>query len=147
MDFEQIENKIITELKTKITYARTVETYAGQLEAKIDELPIQYPALYVVYAGSQCDWIDNEANYNEIATFNILAATKNLKGQEAARKDETTGVYKLIKDVMKYITNKNFGLDIERMRLTEVQFVFTSQMITVYGIGFQTNFDNIFQGV
>ncbi|GAB62649.1 MAG: DUF1834 family protein [Candidatus Jettenia sp.] len=144
MDFEQIEDKIITELKTRITYARTVETYAGQLEAKIEELPIQYPALYVTYAGSQFDWIDNEANYNEVAVFNILAANKNLKGQEAVRKDGAGGVYKLIKDVTKYITNQNFGLDIERMQLTEVQFVFTSQTITVYGIGFQTNFDTVY---
>ena len=55
MDFEQIENKIVEQLKAGITYAKTIETYAGQLETNINELPIQFPAIYTVYAGSQFD--------------------------------------------------------------------------------------------
>lgn len=144
MDFEQIENAIVDELKANIPYARTIETYAGQLETDIELLPIQFPACYVMYGGSQLQWVDGQANYNETDTFTILAAAKNLKGNEAMRKDAAIGCYRLVKDVLAQITNKKFGLDIEKMRPTEVRLMHVSKITAIYGIEFQTNFDKIY---
>lgn len=144
MDFEQIENKIVEQLKANIPYARTIETYAGQLEADIELLPIQFPACYVMYGGSQLAWVDGQANYNEVDIFTVLACAKNLRGNEAVRKDTSVGCYKLIKDVLAQIANKNFGLDIEKMRPTEIRLVYISKIIAIYGIEFQTNFDKTY---
>ena len=144
MDFEQIENKIVEQLKAGITYAKTIETYAGQLEEEIALLPIQFPALYVMYSGSLLTWVDGQANYNEIATFTVLAAAKNLRGNEALRKDAAIGCYRLVKDVLAQIANKNFSLDIEKLRPTEIRLVYISKIIAVYGAEFQTNFDKTY---
>lgn len=141
MDFEQIEDKIITEIKNTLSGVKTVETYAGQLDGEIEKMPIIYPAVFVAYGGSKLDWIDNQ-NFNETCTFTIFAAAKNLKGNEAARKSE--GCYKMIKDILTTLTNKNLGLDIEKLVPQQVSFIFVSKVIAVYGIDFQTNFDNTY---
>jgi phage gp37-like protein len=142
MNFKDIEDKIISEIKTQLTYVRTVETYAGQLDGKIDELPIIYPAAFVSYAGSTYDWVDGP-NYNEICEFSILVCAKNLRGNEAIRKD-TYGCYQLIEGVKTNLINKTFGLAIERLKILRVQLVYISKTVAIYGVDFQTNFDTTF---
>lgn len=141
MDFEQIEDKIILQIKSSLTYARTVETYAGQMDADIEKLPMIYPAVLVAYGGSKMDWIDNQ-NFNESCTFTIFACAKNLKGSKEARK--TDGCYKMLKDILTALTNKNLGLDIERLTPLQVSFVYVSKTIAVYSIDFQAGFDNTY---
>ncbi len=142
MDFEQIEDAIINEIKDNIDYVRTVETYAGQLEARIEELPILYPAIFTTYSGSQYEWVDGN-NYNEKDVFTVIVASKNLMGHKVMLKG-SSGCYKMIKDVLSKITGNNFGLDIERMKPRETRLLYISQTIALYGIEFQTNFDKAY---
>ncbi len=142
MDFEQIETAIVTQLKANIAYAKTIETYAGQLESEIEELPIQFPAIYTVYAGSQFDWVDGPS-YNELCTFSVIVVAKNLRGKETLRKD-TQSCYQMVKDVLASIANKKFNLEIEKMKPVNVALLFVSSIIAAYGIEFQTNFDKIY---
>ncbi|MBI4822664.1 MAG: DUF1834 family protein [Nitrospirae bacterium] len=141
MDFEQIEDKLIETLKS-IPYLKTVETYAGQLEAEIESLPIRFPACYVVYGGSNFDWLDGP-NHQETVDFTVLVAGKNLRGSSSLRKD-SGGAYDLINDVTATLTNKNFDLDIERLKPMKVALVFISKTVAVYGIDFQTSFDGTY---
>ena len=142
MDFEQIENAIVNQLKASIAYVKTIETYAGQLEADIEKLPIQFPAIYTVYAGSQLDWVDGPT-YNEICSFSIIVLAKNLRGKEALRKDAQS-CYQMIQDVLAAVANKNFSLDIEKMKPVSVSLLFVSGIAAAYTIEFQTNFDKIY---
>ena len=141
MTFKDIEDKIITELNT-LSYVKTVETYAGQLEEEIEKALIQFPAMFVVYAGSEYAWVDGP-NHNEICEFSILVAAKNLRGQESARKDDY-GCYQMIYDVLAKLTNRTFGLEIEKLSPLRVTLVFISKTVAIYGIDFQTNFDTTF---
>ena len=143
MDFEQIEDKIIDALKTSITYARTILTYAGELDGSVEELAIAYPAIFTMFAGSQYGLVDGN-DYNEVDIFSVIVASKNLRGNEAMRKDASIGCYKMIKDVLACIAGQNFNLDIERMKPLETRLLYVSKTITYYGIEFQTNFDKIY---
>ena len=143
-DFEQIEDKIIDTLKTNLTYVRTIETYAGQLEGVIDELLINYPVIFVMYAGSQYEWVDGQQNFNEVDIFTILLAAKNHRGNKAMRKDQAEGCYKLIKDVLTKITNQDFGLDIEKMQPQNTKLIIATKTTTIYGVDFKTNFDKAY---
>ena len=142
MDFEQVENRIVATLKANIPYAKTVETYAGQLESNIEELPISFPAIYIMYAGSNFEWVDGRSQC-ELCTFGVVVVAKNLKGKEALRKD-VQGCYQMIKDVLVNITNKKFGLDIALMKPVGVSLLFVSKIIAAYNIEFQTSFDKIY---
>lgn len=142
MNFEDIEDKIIEEIKGNMLYVKTVETYAGQLEQEIKKLPIIFPAVFVAYAGSTLVWVDGP-NHNEICEFSILVAAKNLRGSKAVRKDDY-GCYQMIVDVLTYLTNKKFDLDIEKLRPLRVSMIYISKSVAIYGIDFQTNFDTTF---
>jgi phage gp37-like protein len=142
MDFEQIEDAIINELKTNIAYLKTVETYAGQLEGSLERLPVGFPAVFVVYSGSGYSAVDG-MYHEEKVEFSVLVAARDLKGGEAARKD-AHGAYGIVKDVLAVLTNKTFGLDMERLRPVRTQLVFANRTVAVYGIDFRTGFDKAY---
>lgn len=144
MDFEQIEDALIARTKDQLTYVRTCETYAGQLDGDIDSLVINYPAVFVSYGGSNLDWID-AINVNETPEFNILVCAKNMRGQADARKDTVTGAYKMIRDILAALTNQKLELDIEKLQPKQITLVYVSKTVVIYGIKFQTNFDKTYE--
>lgn len=141
MTFEDIEDQIITKLK-ELTYLKTVETYAGQLEGEINKLPGSFPAALVAYSGSNYGWIDGP-NYNEVCDFSVLVCAKNARGNAAIRKN-AAGCYQMIEDVKAKLINQDFGLVIEKLTILRVQLVYISQTTAIYGIDFRTNFDQEF---
>jgi len=147
MDFEQIEDKIITELKAQIAYLRTVETYAGQIESELASMTGRFPACYVVYGGSSFDWVDGP-NHQETVEFSVLVCAKNLRGNEELRKGGPVaaeyGAYDLVKAVLASLTNKDFGLDMEFLTPQKASLVFISRTVAVYGIDFKTAFDKTY---
>jgi phage gp37-like protein len=143
MDFEQIEDAIINGLKSGVSYLRTVETYAGQLEGDIGKLTIRFPAALVAYGGSGFKRVDGP-NHQESVDFSVLVAAKDLRGSEEAKK-KSQGAYDLVKDVLAALTNRSFGLDIERLRPVRVSLVYIGRGVAVYGMDFQTSFDATYQ--
>jgi phage gp37-like protein len=142
MVFEDIEDQIITKLK-ELTYLKTVETYAGQLEeGEIKKFLVNFPAVLVAYSGSNYEWIDGP-NYNEACDFSVLVCAKNVRGNKAIRK-AAAGCYQMIEDVKAKLINQTFGLEIEKLKILRVQLVGISQTTAIYGIDFQTNFDTTF---
>jgi phage gp37-like protein len=139
VDFEQVEDKIIAELKDSVAYLRTVETYAGQLAGELSKLSVRFPAAFVVYGGSDFKWLDGP-NFEETARFSVLLCSKNPRGGERLRKEEQ-GAYDLIEDALSALTNKTFGLAIERLTPVKRSLVFIGKGIAVYGVDFQTAFD------
>lgn len=143
MDFEQIEDAIISRIKEQLGYVRTCETWAGQLLGEIDKLTVTFPAAFVSYGGSKFSWVDS-VTFNEAAEFQILLAAKDLRGQEAARKDDR-GCYQMVADIMTALANQNLGLDIERLKPVSVDMIGVTKTLAVYGVKFQTGFDNTYE--
>lgn len=143
MDFEQIEDSIIAALKTEIPYLRTVETYAGQLEDELEKLPLRFPAVFVVYSGSELNWIDGP-NHEEKVGFSVLVAFKDLRSSESVRKAEY-GAYQMIKDVLSALTNRTFNLNMEKLRPVRVSLIHMGKTIALYSIDFQTSFDKTYE--
>ncbi|MDO8282695.1 MAG: DUF1834 family protein [Thermodesulfovibrionia bacterium] len=143
IDFVQVEDKVIAELKANMKYLKNVESYAGQLASEIDKLVGNFPAVYVAYGGSKLEWVDGTV-YNDLPDFDIIVVSKNFKGGEARRKD-TNGCYDMIKDVLKYLTNQDFGMDIEKLKPVDVTLLLSTHLATAYNIKFQTNFDIVYE--
>jgi len=142
MRFEDIETKVIETLQTELPYLKTVGTYAGELRDELKSLAVSFPAAYVVYRGSVFGHVDGE-NEEETVEFTVLAAAKNLKGGESLRKS-AYGIYLMIDDILLALANKTFGLNIERVRPLRVSLVYISESAAVYGIDFQTRFDETY---
>ncbi|GAB4486012.1 MAG: hypothetical protein OHK006_13180 [Thermodesulfovibrionales bacterium] len=141
---EQIEDAAVEALRSAMPYCGAVETYAGQLEGEIEQLPITYPSLFLFYGGSVFEWVD-EKTHNETATLSVMVCAKNLRSREASRKDPK-GAYRLIKETLLALTNKTLGLDMERLRPVRVSLIFAKKGIAIYGIDFQASFDNTYEG-
>ncbi len=143
MTFETIEEAIINRLRADMPYARVVESYAGQLENDVSVMMAGFPAVYVVYNGSDYDWVD-AVTHNEAVEFSVIVAAKNLKGNKEARKNDY-GCYQMINDVIQSLTNQTFGLEIEKLRPVKVSLVGASKSVSIYGIDYQTNFDRNYE--
>jgi len=144
MKFEDIETKVIETLEAELTYLKSVGTYAGELKEDIKSLPSGFPSAYVVYRGSTFAYVDGD-NQEETVEFTVLAAAKNLKGGESLRKS-SYGLYRIVDDILAALANKTFGLAIERIRPVRVSLVYISESAAVYGIDFQTRFDETYAG-
>ena len=144
MTFVDIENGIISALKAALTYLKACETYAGQLDKQIAELPKGFPAAYVAYEGSQFQWVDGE-NWQELPTFKVLVAARSLRIvsgiNEDVRENPDTGAYKVVTDVLNTLTNQTFGLDIYKLRPVKTELVVITKTTAIYGIEFTTMFD------
>lgn len=144
MDFEQPEDATITALATGLTYlGQPPETYGGQLEGDIESLPINYPAVFTIFDGAQLGWVDGK-NWNEGDTFTVLCCAGDVRGNNALRKDAVTGCYRMIKDVLKTLSGKNFELDIYPLQPISIYPVMIHKAVAVYGVKFKTNFDSTY---
>jgi phage gp37-like protein len=145
VDFEDVEDAIKTAIETDLTYVKTVETYAGQLEGEIEKLTIPFPAVFVSYAGSAFDWVDGQ-NFNDAPVFSVIVAAKDLRGNADLRKGPN-GCYQMIKDVLTSVANQRFGLTaMQPMKPVKVSLIFISKTMAAYGIDFGTDFDTDFSG-
>ncbi len=153
MTFVDIENGIISTLKAQLTYLKNVETYAGQLDKEIAELPLGFPAVYVAYQGSQFQWVDGE-NWQELPTFKALVAARSLRIVSGINEDvrlgtgatgQAYGAYKVVTDVLTALTNATFGLAIYKLRPVKTGLIFVNKTTAVYGVDFTTMFDTTYQ--
>jgi len=140
--FEQIEDAVMARIKTEMPYVKTVETYAGQLEGEIEKLAIPFPAVFVVYGGSDYQWVDGKS-FNDAPGLSVIIAAKDLRGSEDLRKGQY-GCYRMIRDVLKTVASQTFGFDIWPMKPVKVSLILISRIMAAYGIDFQTGFDTEF---
>jgi phage gp37-like protein len=142
MDFESIEDSIITELKAQVPYLKTVETYAGQLEQDIEALPVRFPAAYVAYGGSSFAQGDlGSASHRETAAFTVFVCAGDLRGAEAARKGEQ-GAYEAVRDVLGALINNDFDLETDMLRPVRVSLLFAGGQTAVYAVELMTEFEH-----
>ena len=111
-----IEAKIVETLKnaTGLRYLTTVETYGGELDDDLGEIVRKYPAIWVVYAGSQKPQKIGPEKYKTTATFALIHAARNVKNESATRMGSAgeVGVYQMLKDSSTLLLNSDLGLEI-----------------------------------
>ena len=142
VNFEAVEDGIIEALRAEVTYLRTVETYAGQLEDELGMLPDGLPAAYVVYGGSAYEWVDGPT-HAEALEFSIIVVAGNLRSRQAARKD-VRGAYDALGDVARALTNKSLDLSIERLRPLRAALLFVNGTTAAYEMVFGTSIDGTY---
>lgn len=145
MDFTDIEDNILAELKSSINYLKTVETAETDIISRIEKMSIKFPAALVLYSGSQFSLVDSTVQ-NEKPSFTIFCADRSLRGRGKARKGASSskerGVYQVIVDVLETLTNQDFGLvDTFRLSPVRVEPVLMTDRLAMYGVEFGNSFD------
>lgn len=109
---EQIEDAIIDAVEAiDAVTIRTVKTYQGELEEKdIRRLTAQFPAVYVVYGGS--DYAAHGDRKIERMVYHLIVCDKSLRIEEEARRGGAgnPGTYAMLHAVRDALCGSQAGL-------------------------------------
>ena len=139
---EQIEDAIITAvdgLKASLG-VRTIKSYQGELEeGDIKRLIALFPAIYVVYGGS--NYAAHGARKIEKMTYHLFVCDKNLRAEDEARRGGTQnpGTYAMLDGARDLLFAKQLSLEIYPFSLIRQTPVWFGGGISVYGAEYETS--------
>jgi phage gp37-like protein len=140
----QIEDAIIAQLKSGMSYLKTCASMAEFLSSRLEEndccLPLLSPAVYVVYDRGSYSHKMSGAQDREML-FTIIAVVENLRGDVAARHGQGPhkGAYELLEDIRISLSNHSCGLNIDPLTPLSEEAISGNEKMAVYGISFRTS--------
>lgn len=137
---ETIESALVSACNLAVPTAKSVESYAGQLEGEISALSRRLPAVFVMFAGSNIVRDDyGESTHN--MRFTTLVAAKDLRGKKQARL-KTGGAYDMVEALLAALTDQSLDLEIDSLTAERIDLVFVSGTVVVYSIEWQTGYNS-----
>lgn len=118
------------------SYCKTIESYAGQLEDDIKKMVMSFPAIFVMFSGSEAKMLTN-LKYERTLDFTLFVASKNLRGNIAARKDKY-GTYQMLDDLRELLVGNRLSLEIEPLSLLREETILNTKEFSVYASDFRT---------
>lgn len=143
---EAIEDAIITALtplKNAVTGlgVRTIKSYQGELgESDIRKILVLFPAIFVVYNGSQYPPITS-CRKNEIMTWQIFVCDRVLRTENEARRGGpgNPGTYAMLHEVRDIMVNAQLDLpDIEPFQIESESPVWLDNAVSIYAAQYRT---------
>jgi phage gp37-like protein len=143
---EEIEDAIITALaplKHAVTGlgVRTIKSYQGELaEEDIRKLLSLFPAIYVVYGGSDYPYITSPRK-NEIMRWQIFVCDRTLRAEDEARRGglANPGTYAMLHEVRDILAGSLIGLpDIDPFQIISETPVFFDNAVSIYAAEYRT---------
>jgi len=137
---EQIEDALIAaiEASAMAAYCKTIESYAGQLEADISTMIKKFPAVFVMYSGGKARMLTG-IEYEKSLGFTFFVVAKNLRGNIQARKDDY-GTYQMLKDLETLLVDNQLGLEIEPIAQVSEEPVMNTKQFSIYAAEYSTVF-------
>lgn len=136
----KIEKAIISTIKASCPGFKTVGSWAGDIEDKLLAMTSQMPAAFVLYAGSDNEYVDGPTHH-EIADFMVMLCVKSLRN-DGSERTAMGGAYAMRKELLEALANQNFGdAEIDRLRPGKTQLMKADQGLVIYAINFHTGFD------
>jgi phage gp37-like protein len=138
----EIEDAIIETLKasTMNSYCKKIDSYqieGGDLEEQIRIFAGQLPCVLIIYSGTP-EFIYSISGIQDAPmTFSILLCAQSLRGKGEARKG-IIGVYQMIDDLRKILTNNQVSLDIDPLLPTKVDAEVNTKYFSAYSMEFKT---------
>ncbi len=134
----EIEDAIVTALKASALsgICKVIDSYHGEMDdlsGEVQQLLIQLPAVFVLYAGSRFSEVANRSFDDEI-TFSVMAIAKDLRGRTKLR----AGMYEILETIKDTLRNNDLGLNIEPLHPLSVAAIAVTRMFSVYGFDVKT---------
>lgn len=134
-----IENAIVEQLKTQLTYLQTCKSLGEALTHDAADLAVQTPAAYVVYEGGRYSHVIS-GKQDRSMNFAVIVVAKNLRGEEESRRGQgtTKGAYDILDDARECLSNNAVGLDIDPLLPVDDTPVENAENAAAYAIRFAT---------
>lgn len=157
----ELEDAIIQRLQTAFAYTTnvdwqykvpTIESFGGQIS--VDEsgravamAVFSMPAIFVTFGGLRREQGLGEKASRMNQKMVVYVVTQNSRNERAQRLGDlnSVGSYQLAEDVAQLLANQRFGMQIEGMRLEEIETVFNAhradaKAISVLAVNLSTKF-------
>ena len=137
-----VEEKIVSRLKSELSYLRTCDSLSEFLGLDLEELkeltPL-LPAVYVVYEAGRYDHSMSSTQDVDMI-FNLVVMAANLRGDKAARHGAgaVKGVYAILEDCRAALTEQDCGAAIDPLLPVDEQALMGDRHTAVYGMAFKT---------
>jgi len=139
---EQIEDAIINELQPikADLGVRAIKSYQGELESEddINRLVRLFPAIYVVYGGSE--YAEHGARKIEKMSYILFVCDKSLRADEEARRGgaKNPGTYAMLNAIRDSLFGSMLSMDIFPITLLRETPVWFSRGISIYSAEYET---------
>lgn len=128
----EIETALVAAIKgaAGLSYLKTVDSYAGQLDEGLGEVIRSYPAVWVTFAGAGKPTRTSHKTWKVPATFVIMVAARNVQNEKAARVGTANdiGAYQILKEVRALLLDQDFGLSIERLAPGAIKTLYNTKV-------------------
>jgi phage gp37-like protein len=147
-----IEDAMIARFKATLTYLKSVESYAGQLDDETFDSVRVMPALWIAFAGLGTPKQLGADRFLTPATFAVMCCVRSVRGEKTARRGGAApgdvGVYHIMRDVRQLLLMQDLGLAIEHFRPGPMKTIFNTKLknggLAVYSYEWHTKFiDNV----
>jgi hypothetical protein len=125
---------LMERLRDRVPALKDIETYAGQVEDRIESMPFRFPAALIAFGGiAEPEQVDGWT-YRENLSYTVLVCTSSPRGDHEAG-------YSVVHDVLRALVNHVPVDGGERWRHLGTTLFFTNRQITAYAVEFGIGVD------
>lgn len=137
---QNIEDAIVNAFKASPLNAlcKTIDSYHGEIDdlvAKIGQLTVPLPAVYVIYSGSVFNESANRS-FDDEMTFTTVFIAKDLRGNEKLK----AAIYPMIEAGKTALIDNNLNLDIEPFHPIRIEATLITKAFSIYSMDAKTSF-------
>ena len=129
----EIEDLLLARIRARLPYLLTVDSYQGQIDEKALEdgqVVIRTPAVLALLkktAGAPLAYGEGEETYE----FTLIVACRNLRGQEAARREDQ-GVYQILQDLRRGLWDHSLAPELQPLDFVQDDAFFVTREWAIY---------------
>ena len=130
LDVGQIEDLLLDRIRAELPYLATVESYQGQIKEDVEQIAIRTPAVLALLkdaSGIPASF----GSYDDLYRFTLIVACRNLRGQEAARREEG-GAYQILGDLRRALRDYELSPELEPLGFEQDEAFFITKEWAIY---------------
>lgn len=133
LSLTEIEDLLLARIRAELPYLLTVDSYQGQIDEKLlsdGQVVIRTPAILVLLkktTGAPLAFGANEETYE----FTLIVACRNLRGQEAARREDQ-GVYQILQDLRRGLWDYQLAPELLPLDFVQEDAFFVTREWAIY---------------
>ncbi len=132
-----VEDAVLAALKAEVgSITGTLESYQGDWRGDLRLQGRRLPAILVMLKESRAVQV-GLASYDETLALCVLVAVRQLRGGEAARRQDD-GIYQLLAGVRRALWHQDLGLDMLPLALVREEPLLSDTEFAVYAAHYQT---------
>jgi phage gp37-like protein len=136
----EIEDAVISQIKSQMPYLKTVDALANLLADDSPDYAIIAPAVFVAYGSGSYRRVGTSSVFDRDMKVNVVIVQRNFIGQKRLLHGDAInrGIYDILEDVRAALTDQTCGLSIFPLTPVDDQGLEATRDVVVWGLSFHT---------